>query len=94
MSKPYMITYDLNSPGQRYDDVIKTIKEGISAEASCSFWKSSYLVRTSLNPSQMFEKFKPFLDKGDKFIIVEVIDNKQGWLTEKQWEFINDNIFG
>ena len=33
MRKPYMITYDLNSPGQRYDEVITTIKEELSTGA-------------------------------------------------------------
>ncbi|MBO0423824.1 hypothetical protein [Enterococcus plantarum] len=93
MSKPYMITYDLNSPGQRYDDVIKTIKEDLSTGAWCSYWKSSYLLRSNLTPDQMLEKLKPFLDQGDKFLIIEVVNNKQGWLTDKQWKYINDHIF-
>lgn len=88
-----MITYDLNSPGQRYDDVIKTIKEDLSTGAWCSYWKSSYLLRSNLTPDQMLEKLKPFLDQGDKFLIIEVVNNKQGWLTDKQWKYINDHIF-
>ena len=38
MSKPFMLTYDLNSPGQKYDDVIKTIKDEISNGVWCTFW--------------------------------------------------------
>lgn len=93
MSKPFMLTYDLNSPGQSYDDVIKTIKEDISTGAWCSYWKSSYLLRSNLTPKQMMAKLKPFLDKGDRFFITEIVDNKSGWLTEKNWEYINKNIF-
>ncbi|MBO6440329.1 hypothetical protein EY653_06160 [Enterococcus faecalis] len=93
MRKPYMITYDLNSPGQRYDEVITTIKEELSTGAWCCYWKSSYLIKSDLTPNQMIDKLKPYIDKGDKFFIVEIVNNKQGWLTEKQWEYINNNIF-
>ncbi|OSH24079.1 hypothetical protein EFNM313_1592 [Enterococcus faecalis] len=41
----------------------------------------------------MIDKLKPYIDKGDKFFIVEIVNNKQGWLTEKQWGYINNNIF-
>ncbi|CCO12069.2 putative uncharacterized protein [Carnobacterium maltaromaticum LMA28] len=93
MSKPFMLTYDLNSPGQSYDDVIKTIKEDISTGVWCSYWKSSYLLRSNLTPHQMIAKLKPFLDNGDRFFITEIVDNKGGWLTDKNWDYINKNIF-
>ncbi|CCO12722.2 putative uncharacterized protein [Carnobacterium maltaromaticum LMA28] len=93
MSKPFMLTYDLNSPGQSYDDVIKTIKEDISTGAWCSYWKSSYLLRSNLTTDQILDKLKPFLDQGDKFFITEIVDNKQGWLETDQWKYINENIF-
>jgi len=93
MSKPFMLTYDLNSPGQKYDDVIKTIKDEISNGVWCTFWKSSYLLRSDLTTDQMLDKLKPFLDQGDKFFITEIVDNKQGWLETDQWKYINENIF-
>ncbi len=88
-----MLTYDLNSPGQKYDDVIKTIKDEISNGVWCTFWKSSYLLRSDLTTDQMLDKLKPFLDQGDKFFITEIVDNKQGWLETDQWKYINENIF-
>lgn len=92
MKKPYLITYDLNSPGQKYDDVIKTIKEDC-ASAWCKYWKSSFLITSELTPSKMIDKLKPNLDKSDRMIIIEVVDNKSGWLTQEQWDWINENIF-
>ncbi|MFR1841777.1 MAG: hypothetical protein ACLUV3_00975 [Oscillospiraceae bacterium] len=41
----YFITYDLNNPGQNYDDVINAIKE--ASTAWCSYWKSSYLIKSN-----------------------------------------------
>ncbi|MGX9819202.1 hypothetical protein [Lactococcus lactis] len=92
LSKPYMLTYDLNSPGQNYDDVIKTIKEEISDGHWCTYWKSSYLLRSDLTTDQMLAKLKPFLDSGDTFFVTEIVHNRQGWLSDKQWKYIRENI--
>ncbi|MDM7503285.1 MAG: hypothetical protein L0I64_11910 [Lactococcus lactis] len=92
MSKPYMLTYDLNSPGQNYDEVIKTIENDIST-VCCKYWESSYLFRSNLTTKQMIDKLKPYLDKGDRFFITEIVNNKTGWLTPSQWDFINENIY-
>lgn len=89
----YMITYDLNSQGQNYDDVIKAIKD--SSRSWCSYWKSSYLIKSDLSSNQISDKISPHLDSNDRLIIVECANNGnyQGWLSKKQWEFIKENIF-
>lgn len=90
----YLITYDLNDPGQNYEDVIQAIKDA-STGVWCSYWKSSYLIRSDFQTAQeVFNKIEPFLDKNDKCLVIEVKNNKQGWLTKKQWEYINNSIFG
>ncbi|AXH51921.1 hypothetical protein LI034_03280 [Clostridium perfringens] len=88
----YMITYDLNSKGQKYDEVIKAIKDS-STGAWCTYWKSSYLIKSYLTPNQISDKIKPHLDGNDRLIIIEVKDNYQGWLSKKQWQYIRENIF-
>lgn len=93
MSKPYMLTYDLNSPGQKYDDVIKVITDEISDGNWCTFWKSAYLLRSNLTPDQMMHKLKPFLDNDDRFFVTEIVNNHAGWLAEDEWEYINTDVF-
>lgn len=93
MAKPYMITYDLNAPGQKYDEIIRTIKEDLSTGVWCTFWKSSFLIKSNYTPNQMLDRLKPYLDSGDRFFIVEIVDNKQGWLEPEDWDYINKNIF-
>ncbi len=88
----YMITYDLNSSGQKYDKVIQAIKDS-STGAWCSYWKSSYLIKSSLTPNQISDNIKPHLDSNDHLIIIEVKNNYQGWLSDKQWKYIKENIF-
>ena len=87
----YMITYDLNSEGQNYEKVIQSIKD--SSNAWCSYWKSSYLIKSNLTVQQVSDNITQYLDGNDRFIIIEVKDNYQGWLSKKQWEFIKENIF-
>lgn len=89
----YMITYDLNSEGQNYDKVIEAIKEA-STGAWCSYWKSSYLIKSNLTVQQVSDKITPYVDSNDSLIVIEVKKNYQGWLTEKQWKYIRENIFG
>lgn len=86
------ITYDLNSEGQKYEDVIKAIKEA-STGAWCTYWKSSYLIKTNLTVQQVSSRITPHLDSNDSLIVIEVKQNYQGWLTKKQWKYINENIF-
>ncbi len=93
MSKPYMLTYDLNNPGQKYDKIIKVITDEISDGNWCTFWKSSYLLRSNLTTEQMLEKLKPFLDNSDRFFVTEITKNYQGWLDETEWDYIRKNIF-
>ena len=86
------ITYDLNERGQDYDNVIKAIKDS-STGVWCSYWKSSYLIKTNLSIQEVSDNITPYLDSNDRLIVIEVKNNKQGWLTEKQWNYINNNIF-
>ncbi|GAB3065526.1 hypothetical protein ACFOU0_12395 [Salinicoccus sesuvii] len=92
MGKPYLITYDLKSPSPKYEEVISTIKETLATSGWCSYWRSSFLIKSRYTPDQMLEMLKPYINSGDRFLIIEVVNNKQGWLTEKQWKFINENI--
>lgn len=84
-----MITYDLNRIGQRYNELINAIKES-SNGCWCTFWKSSYLIKSSLSPSQITDRLKPYLDSNDRLIVIEVKRNYQGWLAKDEWDYIKD----
>lgn len=85
----YMITYDLNSAGQRYNELISAIK-GASNGRWCTYWKSSYLIQSPLSPSKIADRLKPYLDSNDRLIVIEVKRNYEGWLTDDEWSYIND----
>lgn len=88
----YMITYDLNSEGQNYSKVIDAIKSS-STGAWCTYWESSYLIKSNLTVDQISNNITPYLDSNDRLIVIEVKNNYQGWLTKDQWKYIRENIF-
>lgn len=89
----YFITYDLNKSGKDYDGLYQAIKD--ASVYWCHYWDSSWLIKSELGTAdEVFKKLKPHLDNDDRCFVVEAKNNKQGWLTEKQWDFINTNIFG
>lgn len=93
MATAYMITYDLNSSGQKYDEVIKAIKDA-STGAWCTFWRSSFLIKSNLTADQISDKITPHLDSNDRMIVVEAKNtNFQGWLEKENWDYIKKNIF-
>ncbi len=89
----YMITYDLNQKGQQYENVIAAIKEA-SSGVWCSFWKSSYLIKSNLpTADEVFNRIKPYLDANDTLFVTEITDNYQGWLSDAQWTFVENSLF-
>ena len=93
MSKPFMLTYDLNSPCHRYTEIKEIIESELSSGEWCHFWDSTYLLRSNLSASEMMDKLKAKADSGDKFFITEIVKNEySGWLTEDQWKYIKEHI--
>lgn len=90
----YLITYDLNKTGQDYENVIAAIKSA-STGVWCSYWKSSWLIQSNLSTaSEVFTRIEPYVDSNDRIIVIEVRDNKQGYLSQEQWNYINNQVFG
>lgn len=71
-----MVGYDLNKPGQNYEDLIAFLKD------SPAYWHhldSTWLVRTTLSTSEMRDKLKHFLDKNDEMLVINVTGD--AWAT-------------
>ena len=89
----YMITYDLNKDGKDYENVIKAIKQASNGRW-CSYWKSSFLIQSNFGTAnEVFNYIAPYLDKDDRILVIEVKNNKQGWLPKEKWDYINNSIF-
>lgn len=86
--KVYMITYDLNSPGQDYETLHETI-QGFGAWAH--YFTSVWFVYTNMNPIDMREKIQSVIDKNDTFFICSVNDY-QGYANEELWEWLSGRV--
>ncbi len=83
----YSVSYDLNSPGQKYQDLEKKIKEVCTD--SCKYVKSSWIVKYSGNADSLSGELRKFLDTNDHILVIKVVNDKQGWLPKSDWNTIN-----
>ena len=61
-----LVTYDLDKPGQDYTDLLKEIKKFSWARLS----ESSYAIETDLTPSQLYARFKQYVDANDTIYVI------------------------
>lgn len=88
----YLITYDLNKPGQNYPKLYDVIKE--LGSYWCHPLESVWLVKSNLTVDEISNKILSVIDKtNDYLFVVEVNNHKQGWLTEDVWNHLNTGIF-
>ncbi len=86
----YSVSYDLNAPDKKYEDVYKVLK-GFAGWNH--IMESTWLISTNLTPNQVLEKFKPHLDSNDRMFISKVYaDQYSGWLSDKQWEWVRTHV--
>lgn len=88
----YLITYDLHKPNQDYEGLYEAIKN-----ASTGAWShrldSTWIIKSTLSVNEVSAKIKEKVDDDDHFIVIEVKNNKQGWLPKDAWTYLNNNIF-
>ena len=88
MNRVYIITYDLKTPGKNYTGLYTAIK------ASPKWWhylESSWLVYTSENATDIWNRLSAHIDKNDRLLVIEVRDNCQGWLPKDAWDWIHQH---
>lgn len=86
----YSISYDLNNPGQKYENVYSVIRSFSGYE---HIMESTWLVFTSLSASQISDKFASYIDSNDKMLISKINANEyQGRLTKDTWKWIREHV--
>lgn len=86
-----MVGYDLNQPGQEYEDLMDAIK-GYGA-----WWHhldSTWFIQTDDSPSEVRQHLQKFIDKGDELLVIRVVRNWSAtgfnnsaydWLKNRDW---------
>lgn len=85
----YHISYDLKSPGQKYNDLIDEIK-------TLEYWShclgSTFLVKTINSIDQLVNKLSQHLDSNDCLIVTEITGKITGYHTQEEWNWLNENL--
>jgi hypothetical protein len=85
----YAVNYDLKAPGRDYAGLYDAIK-------SCGTWwhylGSTWLIDTALTVGGVWERLAPHIDNNDYVLVIAVGHDKQGWLPEKAWTWINARL--
>lgn len=90
MNKPYIISYDLSSPGQKYEELLQKIK-------SYPLWArlggSAYVIGTPASPVEIRDYLRTHLDKNDK-LFVGAINAPAAWvgMGEEVSQWLNNNL--
>ena len=82
----YLITYDLNKPGQNYKGLYDAIKNA-SDGSWMHYLDSTWIIRTNLSTKQVCDRIKPCVDNSDNFLVVEIKENYYGWLPNEAWDY-------
>lgn len=85
----YLITYDLNRPGQKHAKVLEKIKSyGTWAMLS----ESSYVIITHESPRDVYNTFEPYLDGNDKFYVIKISKPFWGQGSKELNEWLSENL--
>lgn len=81
----YIISYDLNRPGQKYDELFKAIK-------SYGTWShhldSTWLIETSKSLNFISEHLLKHIDDNDNLLVIEVKNNYAGYMSTAFWTWL------
>ena len=72
----YIVTYDLDAPGQDYGPLIKAIQR----YPHCKCLLSAFFIDTAESAAVIRDKLKPLIDSNDKLSVMEL---KKHWAANR-----------
>ena len=89
--KVYSISYDLAEPGRQYSQLHEGIKSlGSWAHPLDSMW----MIYTSLDADQIYERLNRHLDSNDEILVLEAGRNYSGYLNKQVWTWLGSHAHG
>ncbi|CAG9714684.1 conserved hypothetical protein [Clostridium neonatale] len=80
----FVISYDLNKPAQKYNELYKLI-ETISNNNCIHILESTYIIKSTKSSKEIYEFLASALDNNDELFISEVTNNHYGQLKSDDW---------
>lgn len=88
----YMISYDLNSPGQDYEGMHSAIRDFEVCNSYMKYLDSTYLIISDLKAKDIFEHLDQFLDSSDDILIIEVNNHWYAKLPKDALKWLRDHL--
>ncbi len=85
----FCVSYDLNKPGQNYENLIKELK---SSKLWWHYLDSTWLIKTNESANQLSTRIRKHTDSNDQLLVIRVTKDYSGWLPQKAWDWINNNV--
>ena len=88
MSKLFLVTYDLNRPGQNYSELYEQLR---SLGESQHPLESTWFIKTAdiVTANDVYSKLRELIDEKDTLFVVEITgSDRQGWLAKSFWQWI------
>lgn len=89
MANTLMVDYDLNAPGQKYDDLIAYLK---THSPRIKPLRSTWMVITDKTARQVRDEILRIVDDNDNVLVVDVTNDAMAWigLTDPQSAWIKN----
>lgn len=88
-----LIAYDLNAPGQNYEDLIEEIK---SFGAWWHCLDSTWLINTNLTPLQVATRLWAKMDRNDRLLVTRTYGSTTAWagMTQQCVDWLEHTMEG
>lgn len=87
--KTYLVSYDLNTPGQNYDNLIHEIQK---YDGYCPVLKSQWFICSNGTATDVYNHLCNHIDKNDRILVSELTSNHAGWLDQKPIDWLKRNF--
>lgn len=84
-----LVTYDLNSPGQDYKDLLSSIK---STGSWAKLSESSYAISTNETVSAWYDRLGRYIDKNDSIFIITLKRPYTGYGPKDVVDWLDSNL--
>ncbi|MFZ2763745.1 MAG: hypothetical protein WAX80_01765 [Minisyncoccia bacterium] len=87
MNKKYLITYDLKNPNWNYTNFFSSLQ---SIGPWWHYISNTWIIKnTNLTSVDIYNRLGPYLSTMDFILVVEITDNKWGYLPQDAWNWLN-----
>ena len=84
----YSVSYDFHESDQRrYDKLEESIEN--HTNGFVKYAETSWIVHYSGNAESLRKVILPNPKPQDRILVIKVVNDRAGWLTDKQWSTLN-----